>query len=128
MYVKEMKERFKNQPLSLWSADDIIFFGDKLGKYLYENRVSTSQVRRFIDELQRIKSEKNLNLDRAKFLKVKLVYAVGRAERNAKNGLSEFEECFSYCLENMNTENDIDPLVRFVETVIAYHKYYGGSN
>jgi CRISPR-associated protein Csm2 len=125
--AKQMRERFGNKPLASWDADSIISFGDQLGRYLKDKRVSTNQVRRFIDELQRVKNMQEPDLERVKFMKVKLVYAVGRAEREAQEGLKEFEQCVSYCLENLKTVDDMHQLIRFIETVIAYHRYYGGN-
>jgi CRISPR-associated protein Csm2 len=125
--AKQMRERFGNKQLASWDADSIISFGDQLGRYLKDKGVSTKQVRRFIDELQRVKNMQEPDLDRVKFMKVKLVYAVGRAEREAQEGLKEFEQCVSYCLENLKTVDDMQKLIRFVETVIAYHRYYGGN-
>lgn len=126
--AKQMREHFGNKPLASWDAESIISFGDLLGRYLNEKEVKISQIRRFIDELQRIKNMQNPDLDRVKFIKVKLVYAVGRADRkDQEKGLKEFEQCVSYCLENLKSVEDMHQLIRFVETVIAYHRYYGGN-
>lgn len=123
-----MKEKFRDQDLKNWSAMGILEVGEKLAQEMKEKRVTTSQIRKFIDELQRVRSSKNLDLEQVKLTKIRLIYAVGRAERGPAEALRHFEQAFSYALNHLRDKQDFTNLVRFVETVVAYHRYLGGSD
>jgi len=102
---EKMRQLIQKKSVEDWGAEEIITFGSELGKFLKQQEVSTHQIRRFIDELQRIKYSNSLDLNRVKFMKVKLVYAVGRATGKARQGLNELEQCVSCFLNEPFAES-----------------------
>jgi CRISPR-associated protein Csm2 len=113
-----------------WKVSDITKYGESLGEKLAKGRVSTSQIRRFIDELQRISqvTDDQEKLDDIYYMKVNLAYSVGRIEkRNEKDLLREFEKCVSFCIDRVKNIDDVKNFKRFVESVVAYHRYHGGN-
>jgi CRISPR-associated protein Csm2 len=123
-----MKEKFGDQDLKKWDATGILNVGEQLAKVMKDKKVTTSQIRKFIDELQRLRSSSRLDLEQVKLTKIRLIYAAGRAEKGSAEALKNFEQAFSYALEHLHDKQDFTNLVRFVETVVAYHRYLGGSD
>lgn len=110
-------------------------------------KVTSSQMRKFISAVNSISNqlaaEEARDPDRAgkdqlspeiqsqiKYLKVLLVYQIGRAETKKGNPLKEFAV-------KAGLEKEIDGIgsskkkfrdfARYLEALVAYHKYYGGE-
>lgn len=133
-FGKKVKEKFGEKRLKEWDADGILELGEELGKYLAEKKVTASQIRKFVDELQRIRHERHASdtdvLNQAKLTKIRLIYTIGsqKRERNNPHPLEQFERVYTHALTRMEGREDFNTLVRFVETVVAYHRYYGGRD
>ena len=124
--------------LSKLSGEDLVKYADDLGFYLsprnqnresrYEEPLSTGQIRKFLDAVNRLdnlrqkegfaKIEEGVIL-----LKPQIAYAVGRQ----RNSVKPLQKVLDPCLGKIKTEEDFKKLVRFVEAIVAYHKYYGGE-
>ncbi len=110
-------------------------------------RVTTSQIRKFLTAVNaidgRVKQAKlkaHDNLDRlpsdisasVKFLKVQLAYQIGRAQNRDKvNPVKEFER-EANLMNRIDSIKDsvekFDSFARYVEALVAFHKFYGGSD
>jgi CRISPR-associated protein Csm2 len=109
---------------------DTIDFADKLGKYVAENQLTTSQIRIFFGEMKKIQMN-GFNKERTNFLLLlpKLAYAV---KRHDKEGLKKLYEMFGEAYAHVKDEKDSEGEKRFnnamqlTEAVLAYHKYHGG--
>jgi CRISPR-associated protein Csm2 len=114
--------------LGNWSAADLVAQADDVGRELGNGGVTTSQIRNFLDEVNRIEAESRVSRDtfdesRVIFLKVQLAYAAGR-----ENKLKSFAGLFSTAVDKVHSREDFDRFVKFTQAVVAYHRYYGGSN
>ncbi len=95
--------------------------------------VTTSQLRNVFSDINRIRMEwkfGELKEDRLPkelvLLKPKLAYAAGR-HRNVEELKKELEEAIDKVATSSNVKVAGDNFFRFVESIVAYHKYYGGS-
>ncbi len=111
-----------------WDAADLVTRADGIGRELKDGGVTTSQIRNFLDEVNRIEAENRSSQDsfdrsRIVFLNIQLAYAAGREER-----LKDFARLFSAAVEKVNSREDFDRFVKFAQAVVAYHRFHGGSN
>lgn len=107
-----------------------IKFTDEFGEFLKNNQLTTSQIRNVFGELKRIqmkgfKNEKTAFL----LLKPKMAYAVAR---DGKRGLQQLTNVFNKAYEVVDVAGDsgekhYQNLMDFMESILAYHKAYGGK-
>ncbi len=116
------------ESMGSWDAADLVTRADDIGRELKDGGVTTSQIRNFLDEVNRIEAENRSSQDsfdrsRIVFLNIQLAYAAGREER-----LKDFARLFSAAVEKVNSREDFDRFVKFAQAVVAYHRFHGGSN
>lgn len=116
------------ESLSWWEAGDLVSRADDIGRELKNGGVTTSQIRNFLDEVNRIEAENRMSRDsfdgsRVVFLKVQLAYAAGREDR-----LKDFARLFSAAVDKVRSGEDFDRFVKLTQAVVAYHRFHGGSN
>jgi|AntAceMinimDraft_17_1070374.scaffolds.fasta_scaffold11010_3 CRISPR-associated protein Csm2 len=104
---------------------EAVKFCDEFGIFLYENRLSSSQIRNVYGELKRIQM-KGFENEKTSFilLKPKMAYAV---VRDGKKGLKALGQVFDKAFDVVNSENEFTNLMDFMEAVLAYHKAHGGK-
>lgn len=111
--------------------------------------VTTSQIRKFLTAVNRVNGKidqfKNGNKSSAsgripedlqmeiKFLKVKLAYQIGRADsgRNRANPVKEFADKSGLIGEIDKIGDSLERyenFARYVEALVAFHKFYGGKD
>ncbi len=110
-------------------------FGSHLQKKDVTNPLTTSQIRKFFGELKRIQADPAKYREDVPMLKAKLAYAVGRDLKNGRNK-SKIKEFYNELEIGINSvrinnnefyNNDLMRFVKIVESIVAYHKYYGGE-
>lgn len=110
--------------------------------------VTTSQIRKFLTEVNRISTElfKNRNKDlvsskipdkipenlqmEIKFLKVRLAYQIGRAGGKCNNPVKDFEDKAELFKEIDGIGDSLERyenFARYVEALVAFHKFYVGE-
>jgi len=112
-------------------TDDAVEEADKIGKELANNKLTTSQIRNIFGEMRRIQMN-GYKKEKASFLllKPKLAYAV---KRNENKGTIKFFEVFSAGYDAIDKKNDdtgqkqFENFMKFLEAILAYHKYHGGK-
>lgn len=118
-------------PIDQWQEEDLIQCSEALAKNVSKN-VKTNQVRNFFSGVLRIKtdfarSQKYEDVRLALLmLKPKLAYAAGR-----QKGVRFFAEEMTKVVEatlQAGNEEGLKRFFLFVESVVAYHKYYGGKD
>lgn len=111
-------------------------FGEFLQKKDRTNPLTSSQIRKFFGELKRIQSDPEKFQEDVPMLKAKLAYAVGREvnvdfKGNVTHGtkIKEFYEQVEIGINAIRRGNktDLINLVKIVESIVAYHKYFGGK-
>ena len=119
------------EKMSDLSAEKLVSFADNLGEFLANRaRLKTSQIRKFLDAVNSIKSRGRAKRGEASFfqretllLKPKLAYAAGRQ----KNEVKPLMEVLDPCMDKVKDEEDFLNFSRFVEAIVAYHRFYGGK-
>jgi CRISPR-associated protein Csm2 len=111
---------------------------DKKGK---QSMVTTSQIRRFLTAVNTVtgKVEQYQNetgkadkltpelAAQVKFLKVKLAYQVGRGDVKIKSFAREAD--LMAAIDSIGEDaKKYEEFARYVEALVAFHKYYGGKD
>ncbi|PIV22766.1 MAG: type III-A CRISPR-associated protein Csm2 [Deltaproteobacteria bacterium CG03_land_8_20_14_0_80_45_14] len=113
--------------LSKIDAAKIVEISDDVGKRLKEADLKINQIRRFLDEVRQIESDLKrgrFNPDRIILLRPKLAYAVGRQPK-VKDLMNVLDPALQ---SGAKSEENFNKLLRLIEGIVAYHRYYGGSN
>lgn len=129
---------------------DIVKWTESFGKYLCKiedpddhdpkKAMTTAQLRRFFGEVKRIDADVTKNKADIPMLKPLLAYAVGRDKKKERNEMvnktriKEFEEEMRTAIDAIRLNND-DAVLKsdyknfeqILESIVAYHKYYGGQ-
>ncbi len=125
--------------LAEWKVEDLVGRADEIGKELVTDRpregMSASQIRNFLDEVNRIDAEtkgKGGDFDNSRVILLKplLAYAAGRETNDWKkrNLLKPFTDLFSTAADRVSDAKDFKRFVDFTRAVVAYHRFHGGSN
>ena len=108
---------------------DLVNHAEQFGSFLNNKKLKTSQVRKFLDAINQLKTEMTKDNDFKRIetgvvlLKPKLAYAAARQE-SAK----PLSEVMSKAIDKVETTEDFERLVQFIESIIAYHKAAGGKD
>lgn len=112
------------------SADRLVEIAEAVGKDLQEKDIKLNQIRRFLDGVRKI--EVDLSRPKADFSKIrdqivllqpKLAYAAGRERK-----LGDFAKLLQVAVRSgAEKEENFWKLLRFIEGIIAYHRFYGGK-
>lgn len=112
------------------TAANIISEAESLGKKLAEERVTVSQLRKFLSAVNaisnKLEAQNEFTEDIAneiQYLRVKLAYQSAR-----KNCLKAFAENLNGKIKTISTKKEYEEFAKYVEAIIAYHKFNGGSN
>lgn len=107
-----------------------------------ERKLSTNQLRKFFDQLKKLKAISNSSgdyYDQLLMLQAQLAYAVGREKRKRgrdmvdTNKIKYFYEEVSIgikAIDEIDTElrqKGLKKFVHLIEAVVAYHRYSGGE-
>jgi len=117
------------------TLNNLIDYIDKFAKELHSD-VKTTQIRKFYDKLRSLE----LKLEKSKLsnqkkeelneqvrigvlsLKPLLAYAVGRNQK-----LGGLVDVLNAAIDKVEDYDDFKKFVEFFQTIVAYHKYYGGD-
>jgi CRISPR-associated protein Csm2 len=118
--------------LKEWNAADLVERANAIGGDL-SRKMTTSQIRKFLDEVNRIHAEtqgreSKFNSSRVILLKPLLAYSAGRETGDKREVLKSFAELFSAAADKVQDASDFKHFVDFTRAVVAYHRFYGGRN
>jgi CRISPR-associated protein Csm2 len=101
-------------------------FSKNFGKYLADNKLTTSQIRNIYGELKRIQMKGYAN-EKTSFLLLlpKMAYA---AQRNKNEGLTAFKKVFDKAHPLVDDEKNYNNMMDLMESILAYHKAFGGRD
>lgn len=109
-YAKELGKRFK----------DKLTVRDEKGKQHTEKELSTSQIRSFLDKVQRMR---DFDKNELHLLRPKIAYAAGRHGGRVK----ELQEVVEEAILLTKNETHFKNFRNFLEAIVAYHQYEGGK-
>jgi CRISPR-associated protein Csm2 len=115
------------------TAKEIVEIANKKGEEF--RKINTNQLRNFFNEVVSIKNnmlsmnEFNFSLIESKLilLKPKLAYAAGR-QNTIKLFKTFMDEVIDAVLKAKDKKKAIENFITLNESIIAYHKFYGGKD
>lgn len=119
--------------LKEWKAKDLVCRSKKIGKELMDRGISTSQIRNFLDEVNRIAAETrgqkadDFDSSRVVLLKPQLAYAAGRQRGDEREALTDLAYLFSAAIDKVEDGKDFKKLADFTRAIVAYHRFHGGK-
>ena len=119
--------------LKEWQTADLVDRADAIGGELSTRGMTTSSIRNFLDEVNRIQAETQGRRDgfdtsRVVLLKPLLAYSAGRETGRKQEVLKSFATLFSAAADGVQDAKDFKRFVDFTRAVVAYHRFHGGSN
>jgi len=130
-FVKQLMEevqKYEKDGLSKLPANTLVEIAEKLGKYLKNSGLKTTQIRKFLDGIRRLdiqfNSGKQFLEDQVVLLKPKLAYAAGR--NSAVRPLMDVLQ--PAITAGSRSYSDFKKLLSLIEAIVAYHKFYGGAD
>ena len=125
-YSQSFNESFNSKWISDGITQETVVFSDKLGKFIQEKGLTASQIRNVFGEIKRIQM-KGFAAEKSSFylLKPKMAYA---AKRQNDHGIKSFKKYFDMAHEHVTDEKTYKNFVDFFESILAYHKAYGGKD
>lgn len=114
----------KNKPKEILDGNGrlIVNVAEDIGKRT-SGGVSTSQIRRIFGDLKR-RQYRDFNKDQIQLIRPKLAYTFARHSTN--KGMDLLLGTLDFLLEKVKSEDEFNNLVNFFESILAYHKKYGG--
>ncbi|WP_372775256.1 type III-A CRISPR-associated protein Csm2 [Mangrovibacterium sp.] len=119
-------EPFKPEWIKKGISQETVKFADSLGKYVKDNGLTASQIRNVFGEIKRIQM-KGFDKETSSFylLRPKMAYAASRHNKAGINTLKRyFDEAHEAVTDKLSYQNFVD----FFESILAYHKAYGGKD
>jgi CRISPR-associated protein Csm2 len=131
-YILKEMDAYEN--LAHVPSRGLIAWAEVLAALLVAVGLRTNQIRKFLDSVRKLevnikrKAAEEFTTKEVVFLKVHLAYAKAR-----QDSVRPFMLVMNKALDKVRDEGkegfaDFEQLVRFVEAVVAYHKYYGGND
>jgi len=105
------------------SSAELIDLARETGEYLASGgereRLSVSQIRNVLDDIQRMRS---FDENRLQMLRPRLAYAAGRHQGRVRDLQAIVDTAIG-----MTNETNFRHFKDFVEAIVGYHRYYGGK-
>ncbi|RMH37046.1 MAG: type III-A CRISPR-associated protein Csm2 [Nitrospirae bacterium] len=126
-WARELGEQVKD--IETVKATELVEVARKAGKQLKLAGLNMNQIRRFLTELREIESALKHRMgdidlqDRVVLLRPKLAYAAGRQREQVR----PLMEILDPAIRNATSEQGFTNLLRLVESIVAYHRFYGGE-
>lgn len=127
-YIDENLNSENSKGFKDYDIRHLVKHAEEFGSYLKNEGVETNQIRKFLDAINQLKTELAKDNDFTRIetgvvlLKPKLAYAAAR--QKAAKPLSQV---MSKAIDKVETTQDFERLVQFIESIIAYHKAAGGK-
>lgn len=124
--VGELVTWIRSRPLSDHGNEELVRKGEVLGKYLAEIGLNTTQIRRILVRVNMLNlrlRDAAFPMDEVPLLKVQLAYSAARERQK----VGPFAEVLLPAIDQIKTADDYRWFARFVEAVLAYHRYYDSA-
>jgi CRISPR-associated protein Csm2 len=121
-----------------YAIKDLVDDTERLGSYLAEKGLKTTQIRKFLDAVNQVKvkldtseSSAQYASDEVQLLRPKLAYAAARQSK--KGEVEPFKVVLEAATKKVRQESeyfrgDFKRLTQLVESIVAYHKAAGGRD
>ncbi len=123
--LREVKNDFSEEYDNILKTErDENKFIDKLKGFMEKNanQISTSQLRNVFSKIKNLDAS---NFNEVYSLRPKLAYVYGRSD---SYGMKKILLLLDDKLKDIKSKEELEQFKNFFESVIAYHKFYGGKN
>jgi len=119
---------YKSDWIKKEADPDLVVFAEEAGKFMANNNLTNSKIRSIYGEIKRIQMS-TYEREKSAFvlLKPKVAYALGREEKNKREGLLLFKMIFDSCSQDVTDQKSYINFCNLMEAILAYHKSYGGN-
>lgn len=124
--VAEHVAWIKAEPqLSALGNEDLVRHADQLGLLLRDS-LNTTQIRKLLSRITALtlRFDQKFDQEEVPLLKVRLAYAAARERK----GVGTLAEVLLPAVDLIKSEPDYRWFARFVEAIVAYHRYHGGRD
>jgi CRISPR-associated protein Csm2 len=127
--VGEIVEWIKSaERLSTFSKQALVENAEALARNLVKASLTTTQIRKILDRINglsaRLAAQHDFEADEAQLLKVHLVYAAAREKKK----VGPLADVLLPAIDKIKDEADYRWFAKFVEAVVAYHRFRGGPD
>ena len=128
--LEKVRQNNDNKTRLMPTKDAAILLNESselLGLLLKAHGIGTSQIRKYLDSLRKIKADTSpecFNGADVLLQQVKIAYATGR---NSDLGFL-YETMKPAIIEGSNSYSHFEQLLRFMEAIVAYHRFYKGED
>jgi CRISPR-associated protein Csm2 len=118
--------------IETWTAEDIVRKAEETANQLTRDKLKTGQIRNFYSAITRMRTDYALGgydkvSSQLTMLKPKLAYAAGRQTAVR----ATFYPIMKSAIDGVTSANEkkraLENFFMFIESVVAYHKFYGGE-
>ena len=123
--LREVKNDFSEEYDNILKTErDENKFIDKLKEFMERNanQISTSQLRNVFSKIKNLDTS---NFNEVYSLRPKLAYVYGRSD---SYGMKKILLLLDDKIKEIKSREELEQFKNFFESVIAYHKFYGGKN
>ncbi|MCY7385072.1 MAG: type III-A CRISPR-associated protein Csm2 [Microcoleus sp. CAN_BIN18] len=124
-----------NTGLKEYQIRDLVNETEKLGKKLFDKKLKTAQIRKFLDAINQLNAQLKREKDFEKIkpgielLRPQLAYAEGRQQslKEEQQNVKYLRSVMEAAIKKIEDSEDFTRLVQLIESIIAYHKAAGGK-
>lgn len=124
------RKRVLSQSLSDMDVKEMIRFAENTALVCVIDRLKMSQIRRFMDSVKRVSATlrlKEFDRSEVELLKIPLAYAAAR-QSSAMELMRTCTLAIDRIREGEGGRKDWERFEKFIEAIVAYHKFYGGGD
>lgn len=139
--IRPALDQFRNQLRNLKTLQEVdtstlVGLGDRVAQWLKQQDVAMSQLRPLLQEVYAIRLAWRNDADggeearrRMHLLKPLLAYRIGRIRGNQnQDGWNSFYDLVKDMLDRVKDSGDFERVYAFIQTLVAYHRFYGGKD
>lgn len=122
---------------------NFVELGEEIGQHLKNDGVKTNQIRKFLSAVNSVANKVQMESDQLssdladeiQYLRIKLAYQAGREDLKkvhgdaSEYGLHYLQKILDEVIKRIgNSKSEFEKFNKLVETIVAYHKFYGGED
>lgn len=122
-----LNHSFNSSWVTNGADEKLVEYAEKAGEFMAKNGLTNSKIRSIYGEIKRIQMGV-FDKEKSSFylLKPKVAYALGRDQYN--NGLKLFKLIFDEASKYVSEQKSYQNFCNLIESVLAYHKAFGGKD
>lgn len=133
--IDDLKNQLRNvNSFKNLGVENIVRFSEKIGNELQQKNLKTNQIRKILDAVRKIenqvKKSKTFSRDQLILLKPIISYASKRIDETDFRNMpgKVFGDALLLVIDKVQDKEDFTLFVKYTESIVAYHKYFGGKD